>query len=466
MCEVLKEVLEEIVPTPEERAKVGQVVERVVNALREVARSLGIRVEVEVEGSFAKDTWLSGDVDIDVFVLFDPATPLEELRKFGLELAMNAANLLKASWESRYASHPYLTLNVEGYRVDVVPAYRVSTPSQIISPVDRTPFHTEYVRGFLETAPHLKDEVRLLKKFAKGVGVYGAEIKVEGFSGYLIELLVIYYGSFEAVMKGASSWRPYRVVIDIEHHYEGLEEALRRFRDPLVVIDPVDARRNVASPVSLGSMCTFIAAARGFLRNPSLDFFHPPEHRPSKPLDDLCSSRALVAIKTRAPNVSEDVLWGQIKRALRAISNSLERMGFRVYSSSGWASNRELVLLFELEELSLPPLEKHYGPPVYSDHDVRFLKKYLENAIAGPYVEGDKWVVIRERKTRSVEEALTRILATQNIGEHITRSLRKGFEVYVGPQVARASSCESYRRHLAEWLERRCRWLRASGSGS
>ncbi|HDD33901.1 MAG TPA: CCA tRNA nucleotidyltransferase, partial [Thermofilaceae archaeon] len=225
MCEVLKEVLEEIVPTPEERAKVGQVVERVVNALREVARSLGIRVEVEVEGSFAKDTWLSGDVDIDVFVLFDPATPLEELRKFGLELAMNAANLLKASWESRYASHPYLTLNVEGYRVDVVPAYRVSTPSQIISPVDRTPFHTEYVKGFLETAPHLKDEVRLLKKFAKGVGDYGAEIKVEGFSGYLIELLVIYYGSFEAVMKGASSWRPYRVVIDIEHHYEDLEEA-------------------------------------------------------------------------------------------------------------------------------------------------------------------------------------------------------------------------------------------------
>jgi tRNA nucleotidyltransferase (CCA-adding enzyme) len=39
-------------------------------------------------------------------------------------------------------------------------------------------------------------EVRLLKKFMKGTGVYGAEIKIGGFSGYLCELLILKYRSF------------------------------------------------------------------------------------------------------------------------------------------------------------------------------------------------------------------------------------------------------------------------------
>jgi tRNA adenylyltransferase (EC 2.7.7.25) len=45
-----------------------------------------------------------------------------------------------------------------------------------------------------------KDEVRLLKKFMKGIGVYGAEIKVKGFSGYVAELLVYFYDSFRNVL--------------------------------------------------------------------------------------------------------------------------------------------------------------------------------------------------------------------------------------------------------------------------
>ena len=32
----------------------------------------------------------------------------------------------------------------------------------------------------------------------QGIGVYGAEIKVGGFSGYLCELLVMKYGGFHA----------------------------------------------------------------------------------------------------------------------------------------------------------------------------------------------------------------------------------------------------------------------------
>ena len=40
----------------------------------------------------------------------------------------------------------------------------------------------------------------------RGVGVSGAALTVGGFSGYLCELLVILFGSFEGVLEDAASW--------------------------------------------------------------------------------------------------------------------------------------------------------------------------------------------------------------------------------------------------------------------
>jgi len=462
--ELLREALKRVTPTPAERERVSLSVAKVVEALERAARELQVKVEVEVEGSFAKDTWLSGDVDVDVFLLFDPDVPVEELRLKGLQIARRAAELLGVGWRERYASHPYLTLELSVCEVDAVPAYRVPSPDRIKSPVDRTPFHTAYVKRKLDANPGLRGEVRLLKRFAKGIGVYGAEVRVEGFSGYLLELLTIHYGSFLSTLKAAAGWKPYKAVIDPEWHYDDPREALRRFREPLVVVDPVDPKRNVASPVSLDSMGKFVAAARAFLRRPSLEFFYPTP-QPLPPPDELVRRRAVAAVKLCAPPLPEDVLWGQAKRALRALAHGLERLGFTVFDKAAWAGGGELVLLFELEALELPPLEKHYGPPVHSDHDERFVSKYAGGGcVAGPYIEGDRWVVVRPRKIRRADEALAKLVATYNIGEDLTPSARSGFEVYAGEGVVNAAASAGYKRFLAEWLTRKPPWLSSSGN--
>ena len=129
----------------------------------------------------------------------------------------------------------------------------------------------------------MKKPVILLKKFLKGVGVYGAEIKVGGFSGYLCELLIIHYGSFLNLLKSVVNWRwrRKRIVIDIEKSYEkkGVDPT-QVFDSPLIVIDPIDDRRNVASALREDRLSEFIAAAKAFLRNPSEHFFFPPKQRP------------------------------------------------------------------------------------------------------------------------------------------------------------------------------------------
>src|SRR5207247_7141035 len=72
------------------------------------------------------------------------------------------------------------------------------------SATDRTPYHTEFMQTHL--TPELRLEARLLKKFAKGIGAYGAEIKLGGFSGMLIDTLALYYHSFMETIRQASSW--------------------------------------------------------------------------------------------------------------------------------------------------------------------------------------------------------------------------------------------------------------------
>ena len=122
--------------------------------------------------------------------------PRKNLGDIGLKIAKKAAG--DAKQLERFAEHPYLEIFIDGYRVDIVPCYDAK-PGEWQSATDRTPYHTDYIKAHL--AKELRGEVRLLKKFMQGIDVYGAEIKVGGFSGYLCELLIMKYGSFTETMR-------------------------------------------------------------------------------------------------------------------------------------------------------------------------------------------------------------------------------------------------------------------------
>ena len=86
-----------------------------------------------------------------------------------------------------------------------MPCYRVASGAEIRSAVDRTPFHTRYIRERI--APFV-DDVLLLKQFAKAGGVYGSDQMTEGFAGYLCELLILHYGGFLPLVRAGARWKP------------------------------------------------------------------------------------------------------------------------------------------------------------------------------------------------------------------------------------------------------------------
>ena len=229
-------MLERIKPGPSERKRLQEVSVALISRIESMAEGCGLELKAMLVGSAARGTWLAGDHDLDVFL----GVGVED----DLEKALKLARRISPDHREKYAEHPYIQARIDGFEVDLVPCYLVDDASHLRSAVDRTPFHNRYVK---QRIAGLEDEVLLLKQFMKGCGVYGSELRVGGFSGYLAELLVLCYGSFAAVIEAASLWKP-GLKLDLEGRGR-VEQA-----DPLVVVDPVDPGRNVAAALTLNRM--------------------------------------------------------------------------------------------------------------------------------------------------------------------------------------------------------------------
>jgi tRNA nucleotidyltransferase (CCA-adding enzyme) len=416
-------VLAQIRPQKEARDHVHAVARFLVAAVDGSGTAEGM-----VVGSVARDTWLNGDRDLDVFMLFDPSLPRDALEEKGLALARSIASTYGTKYQEKYAEHPYINALIDELDVDLVPCYRVASPHQIQSAVDRTPFHTRYIS---ERIGPYADDVLLLKQFAKAGGYYGSDQMTEGFAGYLCELLIYHHKGFIPLLEAASRWKRY-TFIDIEKIAE------KEFEDPLVVIDPVDPRRNVAASVSAAQKFSFVEMARGYLERPSEAFFTPVEEPPLSrgDFEQLLRERGtfLYCILLRTPSLIPDIVVPQLRKSTAALQGLLERNGFVVNRADCCMQELQSMMVFELLVDRLPAVRRHAGPPVWErDNAVKFFTKDRLRLYAGPFIEGGIYVVEIPRKHTHVRTLLSspEVLDT-SLGKHVKLSLEEGWEMREG----------------------------------
>ena len=452
-------ILERIKPDPDESNEVKVLVEVLIRRLSLHLREKDIEASVEVHGSVIHDTWLKGDHDLDIFVVLPPTKSIEYLKVVLDEVKV----FLGEGWVEAYAEHPYIKIDISGLSVDFVPCFRVEN-GRLISSTDRTPLHTAFLAEKLN--PEQRDEVRILKQFLRGIEVYGAEIKVGGFSGYLAELLIVTHGSFLDVLKAARNWRRGELISPTSFDDKGKHN----FGEPLIIIDPVDHSRNAASAVSETSMWTFIAAARQFLENPDEKFFFPTRKNVEKiDLIKLLKSRGMdtvfLVINDSNPDVS-DILWGQLKKTEKTLKRQLQIGGFQVDRTFVWSDEKNKhVFVLELETVTLPCTEKKLGPPVALTADCEnFIKEYVnkEITVAGPGVEGDRWWVIVMRPYRNVGDYLRNVLkdggSTLGIPRKISEDIAKGFQLLINSEAESILEGE-FQAKLYEFMIGRPMWL-------
>jgi tRNA nucleotidyltransferase (CCA-adding enzyme) len=440
-------VLERIKPTEPEREKLLAIQRELASQVKAAAEKLDIPgVLVKMVGSAARGTWLSGTHDIDVFISFPAETPRKELETLGMAIAREVARHAEHA-EDRHAEHPYLNIVYKGFDVDLVPCFRVASASQIKSAVDRTPFHNDFVKPLINGR---EDEVLLLKQFMRGGGIYGSELKTQGFSGYLTELLIIHYGSFENAVCAACSWKPGEK-IDIMQHAEIDHE------EPLAVIDPTDPRRNVAAALSLDKFCMFIDHCREFLKSPELRFFFPEALLPleDSEIPERLESRksTQLAIVFKTPHVVEDVLYPQLYKMEQAVAVLLKEYDFTVIKTGVWSGKTETAVMLELISGTLPNVKKHIGPPVWVKvHAEKFKEKYKGDAgVFGGYIENGKYVFEIQRKYSTAKGLLEDRIMSCSLGKQVHQSVNEGFKIIENTGICRLKDPD-FRIFLRKWV--------------
>ncbi len=398
------EILATVIPDRSLREDVDKASSDLVRRVREVASDYDIDLEVRLVGSVAKDTYV-GDPDLDVFILFPEDAPRETLEKVGLSIGHKVV-----VGEERYAEHPYIHGMFQGFQVDLVPCYKLADAQHIKSAVDRTPFHTEYI--LLNLQPEQHDQVRLLKQFMKGIGVYGADAKVCGFSGYLAELLILKCGDFVGVIKEAAVWKS-GTTISLAEEGDG------SFRSPLVFIDPVDRNRNVASALSVDSFAVFISACGQYSKRKDRRFFFPDPVRPLG-MDEIVLRLArlgtkVVAIRTDRPDLTDDNLYPQTQRTADGLIGLLEQYGFRVIDHA-YLIDEKVSFVIMLENDRLSDCTLHTGPPVWVSNSEKFLERWRKDGASIPFIKEGRWVVMADREHTYASDMLRKRFKNAALG--------------------------------------------------
>ncbi|MGI0017275.1 MAG: CCA tRNA nucleotidyltransferase [Nitrosotalea sp.] len=431
MSNILEQARKISIPARQEQEEIGALAEKLLALVKKEAANYPEVISVELGGSFAKGTWLKGKLDLDIFVKIKKDTDEKQFEKIGREIGFSS--MKKFHPYVRYSEHPYVEAVVEGTKVNVVPCYDVEK-GQWKSAADRSSFHTRFILEKLDEEK--KNEVRLLKKFLRGIDIYGAEIAKEGFGGYVSEVLIYHYGSFMKVLEAAANFAQGQVI----------GSPTKKFETALVLIDPIDSNRNLGTAISAQNCGKFILAARAYLKKPSLVFFNG-----KKPISDTKNLQNVLVVKFDYKSRSPDIIWGQVKRGATALSGQLELGGFHVLRKSATTDETsEAAMLFLLHSTTIEKLLVKNGPDVFRKAESEnFILRNSKNKLT--WVDDDGRILSLQQRElheakKFLQSLLKKNLSKAGIPSGIIPDMKRSFRVLEGNQV----TSKSIKKALAE----------------
>lgn len=417
MKKIISEIKKTILPSKSLQKSKIEIADLAFKLVEEEIRKYSEVINLEFGGSFAKGTWLAKNADVDIFIKFKNNTPEAKFEEISKKIGFDS--MKKYSPYVRYSEHPYVEAKIKNTKINVVPCYDVKL-GEWKSSADRSPFHTKFMKKAL--TPKMRDEVRLLKAFLQSTGIYGAEIAKQGFSGYVSEVLILNFNSFENVIKSIAKIQENQVI----------GKTSQKFETPIVIVDPIDSNRNLAAAISEENIGKFILNSRVFQVNPSKKFFGPKKFKKSKiDLDNILILN--FNFKMRSP----DIIWGQIKRATKSLKTQLEIGGFKVLRSISYNDEKkEAYLIFLLESPIIPKKYPKIGPEFFREKDCRsFISKNILKSNLMWINDDRKIVSLEKRKNFEAVKFLSEFLK-HNLQTGIPKGLeddfKNGFKIFLG----------------------------------
>jgi tRNA nucleotidyltransferase (CCA-adding enzyme) len=401
--QILKEVLEDIAPDDSS----VRLVDDFLRKLNSELKKKKLKATAVLGGSFAKGTRLRGDHDVDIFVRFDLKYDSEKLSDL-LEPCLK-------NWRPQriHGSRDYFQIK-NGMKLEIVPVLAIKKPKEAKNVTDFSPWHVSWTNN---AGKKLKGEIMLAKKFLKAQKAYGAESYIKGFSGHVVDILVIHYGGFLKFLKAASNWKlakkaktdDEKQVVDHYNIYKGKALLMlnkSKLQSPLVLIDPVQPERNAAAALDAEHYNKHILAAKKFLKNPSKEFFVDKKTNFAK----MAKKGTLVRIFAQSLPGSEDVSGTKLLKAFEFLRQKLIDAEFKL-AEAGWGWNKKdtAIVWFVTKQKILPELELRQGPPAKREPFAsEFEKKYKKSGKV--FASKGRLFAKVTRKYRTAEQLLAVLL--------------------------------------------------------
>jgi tRNA nucleotidyltransferase (CCA-adding enzyme) len=404
--QLLKEVIARIKPADE---KLLKEIDEFIKKLNSEIKKNKVKAKAVVGGSIAKDTYLAGDHDCDVFVKFSYAYKDKDLSK----LLRQVLKLFKP--ELVHGSRDYYRVKNK-IHYEIVPVLDIKDPSKAVNVTDMSPLHVEWVKKH----PGMTDEIRFAKQFCKACGVYGAESYIKGFSGHVLDILVIHYKGFLKFLKASQKWKD-KEVIDPEKYYK--KDAIKKLNrskidSPIIVIDPVLPERNAAAALSYEKLEQFQKAASIFLKRPMRKAFEVRE----KTLDDIkkeAGKSKLILLEVDAPKGKEDIVGAKLLKAFQQVKNQLKFYDFKVKKADWkWDKKTNAVFWYVLDPRDLFKVAKWVGPPLREKERIENFKKKHGKT----FVEKGRVCTYVKRKFTKAEKLVDCIIKND---EHLYEKVKK-----------------------------------------
>ncbi|MBI2672214.1 CCA tRNA nucleotidyltransferase [Candidatus Woesearchaeota archaeon] len=388
------DIISNIKPSKEEKKLIENASAEVIKKLKKIRYITPI-----IGGSISKDTYLKGTDEVDIFIKFNYKKYKNKTDKISEILYKDLKKLFKVS--VIHGSRDYFHVNYKGLTMEIVPIIGIKKPEQALNVTDLSPLHIKFVKKY----PKLKDDIRLLKAFCKANYLYGAESYISGFSGYAIEVLVIYYKSFKNVLKNSLKWKQ-KTVIDCKKELKNALSELNSSKtvSPLIIIDPVDKTRNISASLSMENFNKFKDIAKKYLKNPSEKFFKKDISIPN-------DSFILKIIQLKG---KKDIVGSKIVKVIDYVKLNLNKEGFKV-TSSGWFWENEATFWFKVKNKSLPKYLIHKGPPINLEkHAYQFKKKYSQVFVKNKFLYAKI-----TRKITNVKKFVNKLLKDEYVKERV-----------------------------------------------
>lgn len=396
--DVLAQVLDTIKPSKQTKTEVTEQINRFVNDLNTLLQKNHLSAHAMLGGSFAKGTWLVDEFDVDIFVQFeDPTTNMSDtLEKI---LPPNAVRV--------HGSRDYFQITDANVQYEIVPVLKITDANEADNVTDVSPLHVTWVRK----ADGLQDDIRLAKQFLKSHRLYGAESYLQGFSGHVVDILLIHYGGFENFLKSVSKWTD-KTVLDPEKHYK--QHVLHHLntsktQGPLVIVDPLDKTRNAAAAVGVDAYESIKIAAEQFLRKPSAEAFTQKAFHADK-------NTSPILIRIELLEGKRDIRGNKLVKIYGCIERSLTEFGVRE-SNWEWNGKDEAYLWYNVEHTTLSTTKEQPGPPADLEHAAKAFRAQHKTV----FERDNRLYATVERRHTKVFDALTNILASPYVTERCAK---------------------------------------------